>query len=306
MIHAGRRQWQPTPVLLPGNPRDGGAWWAAVHGVAKSGTRLRDFTFTFPFMHWGRKWQPTLVFLPGESQGWGSLVGCCLWGRTELDTTEATEQQQQYSFMLRKINLWVCYFSHWINSLCRSKKQLLQKLPNSCHCARPACWNMGQSLWLSSLFPHSDFHPARKTVAGTGTKHPSAVHLKAVFQRLPPLRPQVKQHRWKFVGVVIILLSSPCCNAVNHHLVIQSPQMQHLWYHLFFHNCSGCACEVASVMSDFLWSAGLWPIRLFCPWDSPGKNTGVTCHALLQRYSWPRDRNLVSFMSCIGRWVLYH
>ena len=29
-----------------------------------------------------RKWQPTPVFLPGESQGWGSLVGCHLWGRT--------------------------------------------------------------------------------------------------------------------------------------------------------------------------------------------------------------------------------
>ena len=44
----------------------------------------------FPFMHWRRKWQPTPVFLPGESQGWGSLVGCRLWGCTELDTTEAT------------------------------------------------------------------------------------------------------------------------------------------------------------------------------------------------------------------------
>ena len=41
-------------------------------------------------MHWRRKWQPTPVFLPGESQGPGSLVGCCLWGHTELDTTEAT------------------------------------------------------------------------------------------------------------------------------------------------------------------------------------------------------------------------
>ena len=36
------------------------------------------------------KWQPTPVFLPGESQGWWSLVGCCLWGRTESDTTEVT------------------------------------------------------------------------------------------------------------------------------------------------------------------------------------------------------------------------
>ena len=44
----------------------------------------------FTFMRWRRKWQPTPVFLPGESQGWGSLVGCHLWGRTESDTTEVT------------------------------------------------------------------------------------------------------------------------------------------------------------------------------------------------------------------------
>ena len=31
------------------NPMDGGAWWAAVHGIDKSQTRLRDFTFTFHF-----------------------------------------------------------------------------------------------------------------------------------------------------------------------------------------------------------------------------------------------------------------
>ena len=65
---------------------DGGAWWAAVHGVAKSRKQVSNFTFT----HWRRKWQPTPVFLPGESQGLGSLVGCRLWGRTESDMTEAT------------------------------------------------------------------------------------------------------------------------------------------------------------------------------------------------------------------------
>jgi len=42
----------------------------------------------FTFMHWRRKWQPTPVFLPGESQGRGSLLGCCLWGRTESGMTE--------------------------------------------------------------------------------------------------------------------------------------------------------------------------------------------------------------------------
>ena len=39
---------------------------------------------------WRRQWQPTPAFLPGESQGRGSLVGCRLWGLTELDMTEAT------------------------------------------------------------------------------------------------------------------------------------------------------------------------------------------------------------------------
>ena len=39
-----------------------------------------------------------------------------------------------------------------------------------------------------------------------------------------------------------------------------------------------------SVVSDSLWAHGLLsPTRLLCPWDSPGKNTGVGCHSFLQR-----------------------
>ena len=34
---------------------------------------------------------------------------------------------------------------------------------------------------------------------------------------------------------------------------------------------------------DSLWPHGLYPTRFLCPWDSPGKNTGVGCHSLLQR-----------------------
>ena len=68
----------------------GGAWWAAVHGVAKSRTRLSDFTFTFPF-HALEKEMAThsSVFalrIPGmvEPDGLPSM------GRTESDTTEVT------------------------------------------------------------------------------------------------------------------------------------------------------------------------------------------------------------------------
>ena len=69
---------------------DGGAWWAAVHGVAKSRTRLNDFTFTFHFRALEKEWQPTPVLLPGEPQGLRGLVGCRPWGHTDSDTTETT------------------------------------------------------------------------------------------------------------------------------------------------------------------------------------------------------------------------
>ena len=84
-----RRQWQLQYSCLD-NPKDGGAWWATVHGVSESQTRLSDIISLFTFMHWRRQWQPTPVFLPGESQGQGNLVGCRLWGRTESDMTEVT------------------------------------------------------------------------------------------------------------------------------------------------------------------------------------------------------------------------
>ena len=98
MSLTGEGNGTPLQYSCLENPMNGGAWWATVHGVAKNRTRLSDFTFTF--MHWRRKWQPTPLFLPGESQGRGSLVGCHLWGRTESDTTEATQQQQQTSLTI--------------------------------------------------------------------------------------------------------------------------------------------------------------------------------------------------------------
>ena len=50
-------------------------------GSLRVGHDLVTSRSLFSFMHSRRKWQPTPVFLPGESQGWGSLVGCRLWGR---------------------------------------------------------------------------------------------------------------------------------------------------------------------------------------------------------------------------------
>ena len=46
--------------------------------------------------------------------------------------------------------------------------------------------------------------------------------------------------------------------------------------------CACCCCWVASVVSDSVWPHRRQPTRLHRPWDSPGKNTGVGCHFLLQ------------------------
>ena len=54
-----------------------------------------------------RQWHLTPVLLPGKSQGWQSLVGCRLWGRTKSDTTEATQQQQQQLCMCL-FNVFFC------------------------------------------------------------------------------------------------------------------------------------------------------------------------------------------------------
>ena len=77
-----------SSILVWRIPMDRGAWWDIVHGVAKSRTRLSDFTFTFHFLALEKEMATHSSVLPGESQGRGSLVGCCLWGRTESDTTE--------------------------------------------------------------------------------------------------------------------------------------------------------------------------------------------------------------------------
>ena len=61
------------------------------------------------------------------------------------------------------------------------------------------------------------------------------------------------------------------------------------------------ACQVTTVMSDSLQPLGLWLARLLCPWNSPGKSTGVGCPFLLQ--------GIFSIFPNLGllhcRWILY-
>ena len=69
----------PHQCSCLGNPTDGGAWRAAVHGVAKSWTRLSNFTFTFHFHALEKEMAPhssTLAWrIPGTGAWWAAVVG---------------------------------------------------------------------------------------------------------------------------------------------------------------------------------------------------------------------------------------
>ena len=64
-----------------------------------------------------------------------------------------------------------------------------------------------------------------------------------------------------------------------------------------------CCCLVSKSCPTVLHSHGLWPARLLCPWDSPGKKTREGWHFLLQGIFLIRDQ---IWVSCIGRQILYH
>ena len=69
---------------------DGGAWYAAVHGVAKSQTQHSDFTLTFHFHALEKEMATHSSVRAWRIPGTGEPDGLPSWGRTESDTTEAT------------------------------------------------------------------------------------------------------------------------------------------------------------------------------------------------------------------------
>ena len=134
-----RRTWQPTPVFLPGESQGRRSLvGASVHGVARSRTRLSDFTFTSHF-HALEKDMAThssvLAWrIPGTAEPGG---GFSPWGRTESDTTEVTQ--------------------HWLSS---------RLLPCPGYCKY--CWSEHWGTVSSSIMIFSGYMPSSGTVGSCG------------------------------------------------------------------------------------------------------------------------------------------
>ena len=74
-LRSGEGNGTPLQYSCLENPRDGGAWWAAVHGVAMSWTRLSDFTFTFHFHALEKEMATHSSVLAWRIPGTGELDG---------------------------------------------------------------------------------------------------------------------------------------------------------------------------------------------------------------------------------------
>ena len=99
------------------NPMDGGAWWAAVHAVARVRHDWEISLSLFTFMHWRRKWQPTPVFLPGESQGreaWWAAVYGVAQSRTRLKQCSSSSSKPKEKEGETKIVKASSWNNHWI------------------------------------------------------------------------------------------------------------------------------------------------------------------------------------------------
>ena len=86
-----------------------------------------------------------------------------------------------------------------------------------------------------------------------------------------------------------LFLTGFCCLSfffffpMNNVLPVPPPSTGCFYNFFLYHSCC-CCCQVASVVSDSVWPQSRQPTRLPCPWDSPGKSTGVGCHCLIHLY----------------------
>ena len=82
-VFDGEGNGNPLQYSCLENPMDGGAWWATVHGVSKSRTRLSNFTFT----NWRKKWQPlqcSCLENPRDGGAWWAAVYGVAQSQTRL------------------------------------------------------------------------------------------------------------------------------------------------------------------------------------------------------------------------------
>ena len=151
--------------------------------------------------------------------------------------------------------------------------------------------------WLDSITDSVDMSKLREILVDRGAWR-AAVHGAAKKQR--------RLSDWTTNNLIFRIphkREQEVWSGCIHGKGLRQPQNPHWagWWRFFsLHS----VCLGPSVVSDSFGPNGLYPARLFHPWDSSGKNTGVGCHLFLQGIFLTHGSNLHLYISCIGRWVL--
>ena len=241
-------------------PMVGGAWWAAVHGVVKSRTWLSDLTFTFHFHALEKEMATHSSALAWRIQGTGGAWWAAIYGVAQSRTG-----------------------LKWISSS--------SNLTQSNHSAN-TCWN--SCLLIDVYFQAVPLYKILPVVLQKYTFDNVIFivpKLLMIIQFIAP-KPLMVVHNLLYR----IMSTYPGRVYSTHDLYSQS----HSWPLLFTYSLLKLCwlflehvcifiplqCPVSSVnrsvLFNSLWPHGLWPPRLLCPWNSPGKNTWLGCHFLLQ------------------------
>ena len=126
--HSGEGNGTPLQYSCLGNPMDGGAWWAAVHGVSKSRTRLNDLTFNFHFPLSrigegnGNPLQRFCLEIPRDDRAWWAAVYGVAQSRTWLKqfSSSSSSNPLQYSWaslVAQLVKNPTIMWETWIQSL---------------------------------------------------------------------------------------------------------------------------------------------------------------------------------------------
>ena len=113
MALSGEGNGTPLQHSCLESPMDGGAWWAAVHGVAKSQTRLSGFTFTFHFNAMEKEMAThssvLALRIPGTGKpGWAAVSGVAQ-GRIRLKRLSSSSSNGPFPSFSACMAHWICH-----------------------------------------------------------------------------------------------------------------------------------------------------------------------------------------------------
>ena len=135
LLNYGEDNGTPLQHSCLENPMDGGAWWAAVHGVTKSWTRLKDFTFTFHFHALEKEMATHSSVLAWRIPGTGESLGLPSTGSHRVRHDWSDLAAAAAAFSKTSLNIWKFTVHILLKPGLENLEHYFASLWDACNCA---------------------------------------------------------------------------------------------------------------------------------------------------------------------------